>query len=232
MALIQAFQSPEDITGQARVFATGCGGAGTLVQAAMLAVMMAKVGNLRTLLQCRVPQLGSCGVASQARLARQPKSGRMARPNRPRELLCPRALGGNGTVFEFALSWLRPALPLLLALPLWACANGSYGGIPLVSGAASVELQDLARRAQAGDKHAQLELGIRFEEGRGVPVDRKRGGEAIPDGGEGQRGDSARLRACVRERCTCCNSSPQQGAQNFGLREAASRLARLGGAPR
>ncbi|QTD57491.1 SEL1-like repeat protein [Parasphingorhabdus cellanae] len=29
----------------------------------------------------------------------------------------------------------------------------------------------LARKAQGGDKHAQLELGIRFEEGRGVERD-------------------------------------------------------------
>ena len=35
----------------------------------------------------------------------------------------------------------------------------------------------LARRAQGGDKRAQLELGIRFEEGRGVPVDIDRAAE-------------------------------------------------------
>jgi hypothetical protein len=54
---------------------------------------------------------------------------------------------------------------------LSACASTSYAGIPLTAGAADAELQDLARRAQAGDKHAQLELGIRYEEGRGVPRD-------------------------------------------------------------
>jgi hypothetical protein len=55
-----------------------------------------------------------------------------------------------------------------------ACATHSYMGIPLVPGQASPELQSLARRAQSGDKQAQLDLGIRFEEGVGVPVDRKR----------------------------------------------------------
>jgi len=36
---------------------------------------------------------------------------------------------------------------------------------------AELALADLAWRAQAGDKHAQLELGIRFEEGNGVGQD-------------------------------------------------------------
>jgi len=57
--------------------------------------------------------------------------------------------------------------PLLLA----ACAANAYAGIPFGPGAAAPELQALARRAQAGDKQAQLELGIRYEEGRDVPVD-------------------------------------------------------------
>jgi hypothetical protein len=55
------------------------------------------------------------------------------------------------------------------ALP--ACASQSYFGIPLAADTADAELQSLANRARAGDKHAQLELGIRFEEGAGVPVD-------------------------------------------------------------
>jgi hypothetical protein len=55
-----------------------------------------------------------------------------------------------------------------------ACAAHSYMGIPLVPGQAYPEIQSLARRAQSGDKQAQLDLGIRFEEGVGVPVDRKR----------------------------------------------------------
>lgn len=51
---------------------------------------------------------------------------------------------------------------------LGACAvSSTYAGIPLTAGAADPELQSLARRAQAGDKHAQLELGIRYEDGLG-----------------------------------------------------------------
>jgi hypothetical protein len=64
---------------------------------------------------------------------------------------------------------------IALALCFTACAAPrSYVGISLVPGAASEYLHNLARRAQAGDKQAQLELGIRYEEGRGVPQDTDR----------------------------------------------------------
>lgn len=62
---------------------------------------------------------------------------------------------------------LDPSLLLCAAATISGCASG-YAGIALAPGAASPEIQSLARRAQAGDKHAQLELGIAFEEGRGV----------------------------------------------------------------
>jgi hypothetical protein len=60
-----------------------------------------------------------------------------------------------------------------LALFISSCATNNYMGVPLTAGAADPELQELASRAQAGDKHAQLELGIAFEEGRGVPRELK-----------------------------------------------------------
>jgi hypothetical protein len=47
-------------------------------------------------------------------------------------------------------------------------------GISFAPGAVASNLQDLAWRAQAGDKQAQLDLGIAYEEGFGVPVDLKR----------------------------------------------------------
>lgn len=61
------------------------------------------------------------------------------------------------------------ATVILLLFP--ACASRSYMGIPLAVGQADPELQQFASRARAGNKHAQLELGIRFEEGRGVERD-------------------------------------------------------------
>lgn len=66
------------------------------------------------------------------------------------------------------------ALTLACAMPLTAaCAADSYAGISLAPGTTDAELQALAQRAQAGDKEAQLALGIRYEEGRGVPADRR-----------------------------------------------------------
>ncbi len=63
-------------------------------------------------------------------------------------------------------------LPMLAtALLLNACASRIYMGVPLTEGPGDPELRYLAERAAAGDKQAQLNLGIRYEEGRGVPVD-------------------------------------------------------------
>lgn len=58
-----------------------------------------------------------------------------------------------------------------LMLLLSGCAGSSYMGIPLTAGKADPVIQDLALRARHGDKQAQLELGSRFEEGRGVAAD-------------------------------------------------------------
>lgn len=56
------------------------------------------------------------------------------------------------------------------AMSLTACTE-SYAGVRLSPGTGDPEIRNLARLARAGDKHAQLQLGIRYEEGRGVPVD-------------------------------------------------------------
>jgi hypothetical protein len=55
-----------------------------------------------------------------------------------------------------------------------AAAPSSYMGIDLAAPPATAEaaeIQDLAKRARKGDKQAQTDLGIRFEEGRGVEQD-------------------------------------------------------------
>ncbi len=55
--------------------------------------------------------------------------------------------------------------------------SGEYAGIDLRAAPATAqvaEIQSLARRAQTGDKYAQLELGIRYEEGNGVERNLKR----------------------------------------------------------
>ena len=73
-------------------------------------------------------------------------------------------------------SLLAASLAIAAPLGLAACVNSSYAGIPFAPNAADPELQNLARLARSGEKHAQLELGIRYEEGRGVPVDLERAG--------------------------------------------------------
>lgn len=60
-----------------------------------------------------------------------------------------------------------------LALLCASCSSNSYMGIALAPGAAPFEVQQLARRAQGGDKQAQLALGIRYEEGDGVAPDQR-----------------------------------------------------------
>lgn len=77
----------------------------------------------------------------------------------------------NGSVRRAAL---RVGLAVALALSSTACANHSYMGISLAPSVVTPEVQGLARRAQAGDKQAQLDLGIMFEEGNGVSVDIRR----------------------------------------------------------
>ncbi len=62
---------------------------------------------------------------------------------------------------------------VLTALSGCAAAFAS-AAIVHIPRATAPELQDLARRARRGDKFAQLDLGIRYEEGRGLPRDIKR----------------------------------------------------------
>ena len=115
---------------------------------------------------------------------------------------------------------------------LGSCASPShYMGIDLVSASTAAseqtELQQLARRAQAGDKQAQLELGARFEEGRGVPVDldkaRKLYAAAASDSGGTIWVYSPPVGNGTKGRVIPVNT----GAKQVGLAEAKKLLARL-----
>lgn len=64
-------------------------------------------------------------------------------------------------------------LPALFALSSCSAPTG-YMGISFTGRAPDPAVPSLAQRAWTGDKQAQLELGIRFEEGIGVPPDIKR----------------------------------------------------------
>lgn len=124
------------------------------------------------------------------------------------------------------LGALRAGACMLAALTGSACATDRYAGIDLRPGSASVVVQELARRAQAGDKRAQLELGVRYEEGRGLSLDRERAASlyrraATPSGGtlwvyNPPVGSSAGRIIPV-----------DRGPNRAGLAEAGARLRRL-----
>ncbi|MEV5022580.1 SEL1-like repeat protein [Sphingobium sp. LMA1-1-1.1] len=77
---------------------------------------------------------------------------------------------------KLAPCWSQLALCAIgtVLLSTAGCAGSSYMGISLAPVQTTSELQELAQRAQNGDKQAQLDLGIRFEEGNGVPRDKAR----------------------------------------------------------
>jgi len=122
----------------------------------------------------------------------------------------------------------RYFITLAGALTLTACAAPtSYMGIEFAAASASVdqaEIGSLARRAQAGDKQAQLELGIRFEEGRGVERDlnkaRKLYAQAASDTGGTIWVYSPPVGNGTKGRVIPVNAGPKQ----FGLVEAKRRL--------
>ncbi len=61
---------------------------------------------------------------------------------------------------------------LTAALALGACASSnSYMGVPLAASAAHPGIRQIALRAQAGDKRAQMHLGMAYQLGLHLPVD-------------------------------------------------------------
>lgn len=63
-------------------------------------------------------------------------------------------------------------IPMFLAVCAVAgCAASGLAEIPRPGASATLEVRELDRRARAGDKAAQLELGMRYEDGSGVERD-------------------------------------------------------------
>jgi hypothetical protein len=116
--------------------------------------------------------------------------------------------------------------PLCAGPFLFGCTD-SYAGISLVPGAADPEIQAIARDARAGDKRAQLRIGILYEEGVKLPRDESRAealyaSAAAPSGATLYvytppvgRSDSGRVVALPH------------GSKRPGLMEAAVRLQQL-----
>lgn len=125
-----------------------------------------------------------------------------------------------------------PTLPWLTAVYVLQCLGGcTYTSADqnrrLLPEFTSEATKDTAARARAGDKRAQLALGIAFEEGIGVPADKQRAIDyyrsAAADGasaswlyfpavGNGTKGRVVEIRSA---------------SQQKGLPEAQRRLARL-----
>lgn len=89
---------------------------------------------------------------------------------------------------------MRSSLPAVIltaaaSLGLSACVSSALPGIPAKAGAADPQLQALARDALRGqDKQAQLALGIRYEYGRGVPINWKLAAQLYLAAATGSRG--------------------------------------------
>lgn len=122
-----------------------------------------------------------------------------------------------------AAALLACAVPLTLS----ACTPSTYAGISLRPGAADPELQALARRAQAGDKQAQLELGIRYEEGRGVPRDLEWAEELYRSAAASSGGQIYVYSPPIGSSGPGRVVSVKAGPRRSGLREAQERLERL-----
>lgn len=119
------------------------------------------------------------------------------------------------------------ATAALLLLPACASPN-SYIGIPLSSGQVDPELQLVTSRARAEDKHAQLELGIRFEEGRGVPVDVGRARRLYRQAASDSGGTVWVYSPPVGNGTKGRVMPVETGRRQAGLREAKRRLEALG----
>jgi TPR repeat protein len=122
------------------------------------------------------------------------------------------------------------ALLLAGALAAAGCAApSSYAGISLKPGAAEPALQALALRAQAGDKQAQLDLGIRYEQGNGVRPSREHAIRLYSKAARASGGVTYVYNPPVAKGQLGALHRIDGGVVRSGLPEAARRLARLRG---
>jgi len=112
-----------------------------------------------------------------------------------------------------------------------ACASSDYMGLSMAPGAALPEVQALARRAQAGDKQAQLDLGIRFEEGKGVQQDKKRAMRLYRKAAQTSGGTMWVYMPSPGNGAPARVIPVARGSRQAGLEEAKQRMSDLEGRP-
>lgn len=111
---------------------------------------------------------------------------------------------------------------------LTACAAPTrYMGIPFTPGAAPADLQSTARLAATGDKHAQLALGIAYEEGRGVARDLRRATKLYRRAAADSGGLKFLYAPAVGKSGPARAIPTSLGPASMGLLEARSRLQKL-----
>jgi hypothetical protein len=116
---------------------------------------------------------------------------------------------------------------LLLCVSLSSCAANQAFGIDLNAPSTPEEVKVLARTAQGGDKLAQLELGKRFEGGRGVPKDLDRAAKLYA--AASSPGDDASIRTFYSPSGGVSTTVLHGGGAGGGLPYAAVRGCALGG---
>jgi hypothetical protein len=95
------------------------------------------------------------------------------------------------------------------------------------TGTEALDLSRLARMAESGDKRAQLELGIRFEEGIGLPVDFDRAARLYASAGSASGGTLWVYSPPVGNGTQGRVIPIDQGPRMPGLTEASERLEAL-----
>lgn len=116
---------------------------------------------------------------------------------------------------------------MLLAggLALAGCAAPtSYAGISLVPEAVDAEVQRLALMARSGDKQAQLELGIRYQDGNGVSPDAKRAKRLFEQAATDSQSVLYVYQPSVSGRSFGRVVAINTGQREYGLAEARDRL--------
>ena len=109
--------------------------------------------------------------------------------------------------------------------------EAAESGVPIPVELSKAPLVALARLAESGNKFAQLELGIRFEEGRGLPVDVERARRLYELAATDSQGVMPIYQAGVGESPGSTLTVPR-GPIDEGLAEARDRLEALSAADR